>query len=195
MTPPAPMPSAAAMPSRRDRASDVRTTKTKLGPGLTAPNVSAPRMLRNGMSVSIARASEQRVGAVDDEAVAAVIGGGVTHEIDGDAAEILGLAEAAHGNARHHVGDEFLVGHQPFGHVALDPAGQDGVGGDAVARQLDGERARQRVERRLARGIMLVARRAEARRHARGNVAPPTGITSTGALHPVSTLPLQLPDR
>src|SRR5262245_12756980 len=42
MTPPIPMPSAAARPSARDRAIAVRATRTKLGPGLMAPRVSAP---------------------------------------------------------------------------------------------------------------------------------------------------------
>ena len=45
-TPPTPMPSAAARPSRRERETAMRETKTKLGPGLSAPTVKAAMMLR-----------------------------------------------------------------------------------------------------------------------------------------------------
>src|SRR6202007_3263057 len=63
--------------------------------------------------------SERGLAAVDHKAVGGVIGRGLAHDVDRDAAEIGWLAEAAHGNARHHIGDEFLVGHDAGGHVAL----------------------------------------------------------------------------
>jgi len=41
------MPKAAAIPSARDLATAVRTTKTKLGPGLIAPMNSDPRIAKS----------------------------------------------------------------------------------------------------------------------------------------------------
>lgn len=62
--------------------------------------------------------------AVDDKTPAVWIGRRVAHQVDGDAAEIGRLAEAPYRNPRHHVGDEFVVGHDARRHIALDPAGQ-----------------------------------------------------------------------
>ena len=93
-----------------------------------------------------------------------------------------GLAEAAHRDARHHVGDEFVVAHDAGGHVALDPAGQDRIRGDAVAREFDRERAAQRVQRRFGAGVVLVARGAEQRRQARGRDQPAELVAGLGAL-------------
>src|SRR5690348_4087966 len=129
VTPPTPMPMAAASPSRRDCAIEIRATKTKLGPGLTVPMASTPMIAENGRR-SVISGSEKRIAAIDDEAIAGVIGRGVAHEIDGDAAEIRGLAEAAHRDARHDRVDEFVVRHDAARHVALDPARQDRIGGD-----------------------------------------------------------------
>ncbi len=67
-------------------------------------------------------------------------------------------------------------------HVGLDPAGQDRVGGDAVARMLDRERARQRVQRRLCRGVILVARHAVARGDARRRDEAAEAVAALGAL-------------
>src|SRR6202007_2698989 len=80
--------------------------------------------------------SKRGVAAVDHKAVGGVIGRSLAHQIHRNAAEIAGLAEAPHRNAGHHVGDELVIGHEGGGHVALDPAGQDGIGGDAVSREL-----------------------------------------------------------
>ena len=44
------------------------------------------------------------------------------------------------------------------GHRGLDPARQDRVGADAVARELDGERADHRDHAALGRGVVLAAR-------------------------------------
>src|SRR5882672_5632749 len=125
--------------------------------------------------------SKRRIAAVDHEAVGGVIGGGVAHQIHRDAAEIGGLAEPPRRDPRHHIGNEFFVRHQPGGHVAPDPAGQDRVGGDAVPRQFDRERAAQRVDRGLGRGIMLVARGAEQRGEARGRNQPAEAVAGPGA--------------
>src|SRR5215475_14047384 len=76
--------------------------------------------------------SKSRVAAVDHKTVGSVIGRCLAHEIDGNAAEIAGLAETAHWNARHHGADKFVVSHDLRGHVASDPARQDGIGRDAV---------------------------------------------------------------
>src|SRR3954466_4031574 len=78
-------------------------------------------------------ASERGVASIDHETVGRVIRGCLAHEIHRDAAEIAGLAEPAHGDSRHHIGHELLVAHDAGGHVALDPAGQDGIGSDALA--------------------------------------------------------------
>src|SRR6185437_11489567 len=111
-------------------------------PGMTTERQEAhPGMTR----VSVIAPSKGRIAAVDHEAVGGVIGRCPAHQIDGDAAEIRGLAEPPHRNARHHGADEFIVRQHPCGHVALDPAGQDGVGGDAVPGEFDAERADQRV--------------------------------------------------
>jgi hypothetical protein len=48
----------------------------------------------------LTRRLEQRVRPVDDDRVAAVVGGSRTGEVDGDAAEVLGRAEAAGGDPR-----------------------------------------------------------------------------------------------
>src|SRR5260221_14635518 len=60
------MPSAAAMPARRDTASAVRTTRTKLGPGLTTPTASAPRMARPAITLSMAGAPRQTTACSQD---------------------------------------------------------------------------------------------------------------------------------
>src|SRR3989344_5036655 len=78
-------------------------------------------------------ASEDRVAAVDDEAVAGVELRGVRGQVHRDAREVLALAPAAH----RHPADGLLVEGVPRlqagGHVGGDPARQDGVGPDAVA--------------------------------------------------------------
>jgi hypothetical protein len=57
----------------------------------------------------------------------AVDGTTPAHQMNRDAAEIGGFASATRRNARHHVGDGILSLAMMPGHVALDPAGQDGV--------------------------------------------------------------------
>src|SRR5256885_15180442 len=52
MTPPRPMPTAAASPSRLLSATATRATSTKLGPGLTTPTASAPRIAATAMKAS-----------------------------------------------------------------------------------------------------------------------------------------------
>ena len=49
---------------------------------------------------ALTRRLEQRVGAVDDEHVAGVVGGGPAGEVDGDAGEVLGSAPTAGRDAR-----------------------------------------------------------------------------------------------
>ena len=68
------MPTAAAMPSRRDKATDVRVTKRKDGPGLMAPNVSAERMLnreRTGVIGTPPAGGEYGMGNANRRATAA----------------------------------------------------------------------------------------------------------------------------
>src|SRR5271166_6652360 len=126
-------------------------------------------------------ASERAVAAVDHEAVGSVIRRERAHQIDRDPAKIRWLAEAPHRDPWHHVGEEFLVASGARRHVGLDPAGQDSVGGDAVAGVLDRERARQRVHCRFRRGVMLVARRAEEGGHARGRDESAETVAALGA--------------
>lgn len=49
----APMPSAAARPSRRDDVTAIRDMRTELGPGPTAPTRRAPRMPRRAMDADM----------------------------------------------------------------------------------------------------------------------------------------------
>ncbi|MNC68971.1 hypothetical protein D3C75_1196190 [compost metagenome] len=50
---PTPIPSATAIPSRREEATAVRATRIKLCPGLIAPSVIAPLMLSTDNAVSL----------------------------------------------------------------------------------------------------------------------------------------------
>ena len=120
--------------------------------------------------------SKRGVAAVDHKTIGGVIGRRVAHQVHGDSAEIRRLAEPPHRNPRQHGANKFFIGQHFGGHVALDPAGQDGVGGDAVTRQLDRERADQRVDGGLGGGIVLGARGAENRGEARGRDQPAEGI-------------------
>src|SRR6185436_18213551 len=112
----------------------------------------------DGVSAYTSPASKRGIPAIDHKTIRRMIRRRLAHDVDRDAAEIGGLAETAHRDARHHVGDEFLVTHDAGGHVALDPAGQDRIRSDAVARQFDRERAAKRVQRRFRAGVVLVAR-------------------------------------
>src|SRR3954447_7802226 len=126
--------------------------------------------------------SKRRVATIDHETIGSMIGRRVAHQVHRDAAEIRGLAEPPHRNSRHHVGDELFVAHDAGGHVALDPAGQDGVGGHALPSQFNRERSHQGVDPGLGRGVMLVARGAEQRCKARGRDQSAEGVAGGGAL-------------
>lgn len=60
MAPPSPMPIAAHSPSLRDAVAAIRETKTKLGPGLTAPTSSAPRIPKRARDADMARSLLER---------------------------------------------------------------------------------------------------------------------------------------
>ncbi len=62
-------------------------------------------------------------------------------------------------------GHELVVGLKAFSHLGVDPSGQDSVGGDTVAGMFDRQRLYQRVDRRFRGRVVLVACRAEQRRH------------------------------
>src|SRR3954471_8590045 len=143
--------------------------------------------LRQRSDLQGSSTSKRRISAVDYEAIRSVIRRRLAHDVHRDATKIRGLAEAAHRDARHHVGDEFVVPHDAGSHVALDPAGQDRVRGDAVARQFNGKRAAQRVQRRLRAGVMLVAGGAEQRRQARGCDQPAELVAGLGAFGHVAS--------
>src|SRR3979411_2476050 len=73
-----------------------------------------------GASLATTRpTSKGRISAIDHESISRMIRRCLAHDVDRDAAEIRGLAEAAHRNARHHVGDELVIGHDGGGHIAL----------------------------------------------------------------------------
>src|SRR5712664_47104 len=128
------------------------------------------------------RASSKRgVTAIDHKTIRGVIRRRLAHQVNRDAAEIGRLAEPPHRNPGYHIGHEFFVGHHARGHVAFDPAGQDGIGRDALTRQFDREGADQRVDGGLGRGVMLVACGAENRREARGRDQPAERIARCGA--------------
>jgi hypothetical protein len=81
---------------------------------------------------------EDGVTAVDEDEVAGVVGGRGAGEVDGDAAEVGGLAPTTGRDARQHLLAEPVPPEDAFGHARLDPAGKDGVGPHAVAGELDG---------------------------------------------------------
>src|SRR3954463_4241161 len=80
ITPPTPMPKAAVAPSLRERASAVRITITKLGPGLAAPMAIAPAM------VTMARVGVITISSAARELLIGIgrVAKPVTHEVEGE---------------------------------------------------------------------------------------------------------------
>src|SRR5215467_9523701 len=95
---------------------------------------------------------EHEVPAVDDE--------GVAGEVDGDAAEVVAHAPAAHRNTGQHLLHEGLAVECLLGHGRVDPPRDDRVDADLMARQLHRHRARHGHEGALGRGVVLAPRRA-----------------------------------
>ena len=104
------------------------------------------RASKDDETAACAAILKRRVSAIDHKAIRGVIRRRLAHQIHRDAAEIGWLAEPPHRDPGHHIGNEFLVGHDAGGHFALDPARQDGVRSDALARQFDRQCADQRID-------------------------------------------------
>ena len=98
--------------------------------------------------------------AIDDEVAPRRVARGAAGQVDGDRPEIGADTPAALGNARHHVAGELLVAERIGRHLGLDPARQDGIGRDLVARQLDGQRPHHGADAALTGAVVTGARRA-----------------------------------
>ena len=77
--------------------------------------------------------------AVDDELGAGYVGGLVGGEVDDPVGDLLGLADAAHGDLGEHVLSELLIIVHVGRHGGLDGAGVDGVAADVVLGVVDGD--------------------------------------------------------
>src|SRR5260221_11193527 len=96
-------------------------------------------------SLAMTTLSKRRVSPIDHKTIRRMIRRRLAHDVDRDAAEIRGFAEPAYWNPRHHVGDEFVVGHDAGGHIAPAPAGADRIGGNPVTARVDREDAGTRL--------------------------------------------------
>ena len=63
-----------------------------------------------------------------------MIGAGARHDVDRDAAEIVGLSPAAMRNTWHHVAGKFFPIECTLSHRRLDPSRQDRVDSNPIAR-------------------------------------------------------------
>src|SRR2546423_1086014 len=91
------------------------------------------------------------VAPIDDELVTGVIRAGGAGEVDGGADEVGRLPPPAFGDALQDVLTQRLLGEGALGRRRLDPAGEDRVRANAVARELDRARPCQRDDSRLGR--------------------------------------------
>src|SRR5207248_1526767 len=97
---------------------DAPSTGLKLGhcvaPSRLFRNIFLPRWNQQtvppspGASGPDGALSKGRIATVNHETIGGVIGRGLAHQVHRDAAEVGRLAEAAHRNAGHDVGDELV---------------------------------------------------------------------------------------
>ena len=112
-----------------------------------------PRLHRRTRGLNRDATASQRAShaAVDDDLLAADIGGSVGGEEHRDAGEVAGLAPATQRHACIDALDERRILAQARAQVGLEIAGRDRVAGDAVLAQLGCERAREAGEPRFRR--------------------------------------------
>src|SRR6476659_580346 len=102
---------------------------------------------------------EQGIAAIDDEVAPRRVAGGIARQIDCNRPEIGADAPAPLRDARLYVAGELLVAEGVGRHLGLDPAGQDRVRGDVVARELDRQRPHHGAYPALARAVVARASR------------------------------------
>src|SRR5690349_17852963 len=87
--------------------------------------------------------SARGLAAVDDDDRAGHEGGCVRGEVDEGGAELVGLADAAERNLAHDLGADLRIVERGGVQIGAEIPGSERVDGDAVARPLDGEGARE----------------------------------------------------
>src|SRR5712692_2675575 len=111
-------------------------------------------------SLMLVAQSEDRVAAVDDDAVAGVKRDGGVSKVRGDRAKLVRVGPAADRSARDRVAFEGRLLAAGIEQVRVGPARQECVDPDAVLGELNGEGTSEREERSLRGGVRLPARRA-----------------------------------